>query len=83
MQWLKRSDPDSGALDLYVVFDHPKDFPGHYVCRRQIVVQGETIDAECVIGSDLEAIRQLLIEMGLIRMDRHPEDDSKILEFWI
>lgn len=78
-------------LVLYVVFDHPLDFPNNFVVRQQIVrrdpnaAPGEpppVIMGDVWIGPTLEMVRAL-IPPDKVRMDRSPGDDPKICEVWI
>lgn len=76
--------PEDG-LRLWVIFDHPLDFPHTYVARLQMVTAGQVwISADHLISSpSLEHLRHKMEEMDLIRIDRQPEDDIKIVEVWL
>lgn len=76
-------NPDD-ALCLYVVFDHPLDYPGSIVVRRNIVSRGgvRTCD-RCWLFPDIETCRNALRRTGLVSIGRMPEDDPKILEVWL
>lgn len=67
-------------LKLWTIYDHPKDFPNHYVARQFI---GETPTDSIVMSSDLDLLRRTLIEMGLTCLTRTDEDNPKILEVWL
>ena len=75
---------DSEALSIWVIYDHPRDFPDIFVARRHIAYgpkAGPTTDA---IGSDLlDALREEMERRGLVRMDRLPADDPVIIETWM
>ena len=74
-------------LWIHVIYKHPKDFPDKYVVRRQSPNSDGTILAatNCIVGSTLEGVREMLEDVypGLVRIARHPQDDSVIVESWI
>lgn len=68
------------SLEMWVVYDHPKDLPHWWVARKWI---GEA-PTNCVMWSDdLEQVRDFLTNLGLAKIDRHPSDDPVIVEQWI
>lgn len=67
-------------LPIWVVYDHPTDLPDHFVARLWV---GEEPTPNLVMAKDLELVREALLDMGLTRLDRRPEDDPKILETWL
>ena len=68
------------GLTTWTVYDHPRDFPHCYVARR---FEGERPTGDLVVAADLDALRQQLIERGLVCLDRDPEDDPAIMETWL
>ena len=71
-------------IPIYVIYDHPKDFPHCWVMRRHMVVaRGSYPDPNPIaFGPDLETIRSLLPE-GLRLVQRPGEDpDPVIFEVW-
>ncbi len=70
----------TSRLTVWVVYDHPKDFPDTFVARR---FDGEDATAELIVCTDLETIRQELQAKGLVRFARDEQDDPKILESWL
>jgi hypothetical protein len=74
----------TGTLTMYVIYDHPIDFPNHYVARRHFVLGGgrTNVDPACLISSSLEKLRACLPD-GLYCLGRYPDDDPKILEVWL
>lgn len=73
------------VLMLWVIYDHPKDAPRHYVLRPQFAGPGGQIvpvDAAWA-SSDPELLRELLRPLGLTNLGRHEDDDAKILEVWV
>lgn len=67
---------------IYVIYDHPLDFPDLFVCR---VWHGERIaEAEpLMVAATLDEIRDALEARGLVNMGRYAEDDPAIAEAWI
>jgi hypothetical protein len=69
-----------GRLPIWVVYDHPADFPSNFVARMHL---DEKPTGNLMISPDLESIRDQLRRHGLVCMARHPDDDPKIVECWI
>lgn len=76
--------PNSDILEMWVVYDHPTDYPDKYVARLHQVLPGGAYGATnyALVCSDLEVLRQGL-PSGLVRIERSPGDDPKILETWM
>jgi hypothetical protein len=75
----------TSELPMYVVYDHPQDFPRSYVVRRFLTASGEPRPdpLPALISGDLELIRQWLRERGLMVVPRFADDDPVILEVWL
>lgn len=71
------------ALPMWVVYANPSDFPGKFVVRRQLVYAGQVVPDHKprFVGDSLEEARAS-IPPGLYRQNRHPEDESQIVETW-
>lgn len=72
-------------LEMWVVYDHPKDHPNHFIARRWDVKQGGglTITRDVIITSDLNSLRIELLAKGKSRMERRLDDDPVIKEIWL
>jgi len=72
-------------LDVWVIYDHPRDQPDWYIVRRQQPTTTGTIQHESRAYGfhDLEKARAWLAQQGLTRLDRHPDDDPVIVETWL
>jgi len=72
-------------LRLWTIYKHPKDFPDSYVARQFEVTpdQGARPTASIVIASSLEFLREQMMDMGLVKLARSPEDDPVIVETWL
>lgn len=77
--------PAREAHVLWTVYDHPTDYPDHYVARLwEINGRGEEVATDTVMFSDsLEWLRMQLERAGFVRIPRAELDDPKILESWI
>lgn len=74
-------------METFTVYDHPIDFPDHFVVRRFTTSKEsiEPIPDEDIFlkHKDIEWIRERLAHCGLVRIHRCADDDPKILETWI
>lgn len=68
------------GLIVWAIYDHPTDYPKHFVARK---FMGTRPTRDLFGREKLDDLRQLMIQRGLARMERHPDDDSKIIEVWI
>ncbi len=73
----------SSELPMYVVYKHPRDFPGQWVVRRQVVRGHQILVAkESAQFASLEEARKA-VPPGLYCQPRFPEDDPVIYEVWM
>lgn len=72
-------------LSLFTVYDHPKDFPDHFVCRRFDIVDGDVKPTgDFIKRKTLAGIRKVMNNMNnLTPIPRSEEDDPNIIETWI
>ena len=68
-----------GVLNLWTIYDRPKDFPDSYVARR-FEYDTPTMD---VIKGTLPRLRQSFRRCGLTCLTRSPGDDTVIVETWL
>jgi hypothetical protein len=76
----------SRMLTLWVVYDHPPDFPDHVVVRRQFVTQHSTTPITSAnIGGVYDTLNDARadIPLGHVCIGRFPDDDPVIVETWI
>lgn len=70
-------------MDIWVIYDSPKDCLGFYVARRHRVENGTTFPTDDMIQDvRLDWLRRKLPD-GLVRFERSPEDDPRIVEVWL
>lgn len=71
-------------LVMWVVYDHPKDYPENFVARKFLIGHGEArASAEALVFVDLVPLRWVLQRAGLCCLARNPQDDPVIVESWI
>ena len=67
-------------LVIWVVTDHPQDYPDYFVARRW--VDGQPTGA-AMMDRNLKDLRRILARYGLVRILRNKEDDPVIVETWV
>jgi hypothetical protein len=72
------------SLRVYAIYDSPKDMPGMFVVRAHNVEQGEVkADPGADAFHSLQEARAHCQRLGLVCMQRHPDDDPVIVETWL
>ena len=70
-------------MEMWVVYDHPRDHPDGFIARRWLVTgEGGVATPVTRTAATLDLLRAQL-RRGLVRMQRHPDDDTKIVEIWL
>jgi hypothetical protein len=71
-------------LPMWVVYDHPSDFPDRYVARQHIIgIAGQQPTDRTMVSLSLDSIRAALANLGLVCVVRSEEDDPVIVETWL
>lgn len=73
-------------LLLWVIYDHPSDFPNDFVMRAHsaLTKSMEFSGAlEPYYAGTLEQLRELAMDLGLVRLSRDQNDEPHIVEVWI
>lgn len=71
-------------LPMWVVYDHPTDYPGHYIARQHVVgIAGRQATDRVMMHAELEPIRAALANCGLVCLTRDSDDDPVIVEVWV
>ena len=65
---------------IWVIYDHPKDFPAHFVVR---VWYGLTPDPQVHVFDTLDAARAAVIQRGACANCRAECDEPVIAEVWL
>jgi len=72
-------------LEMWTIYDHPKDYPDHFVARKWLIgskrTRPEATD-ELIVRSTLNEVRSLL-PPGLYCLARNEGDDPVIVETWL
>lgn len=71
------------ALNIWVVYANPADYPGEFVARRWIVHGVGKPTDDIRRAAALSELRDWLMAHGLVRLERHPTDDPCIIETWL
>jgi hypothetical protein len=71
-------------IDIWTVYDHPRDFPEKYVGRLHVIGRlGSEPTDHVIVADTLEEIRAMMMAKGLFCLTRHPDDDPVIVEVWL
>lgn len=72
-------------MNLWCVYNKPKDYPDKVVARRWVLSASGEPEAtdDLVIENRLESVRRKLLEKNLFPLPRHDNDDACIVESWI
>lgn len=92
---IQRAQADAygrGVLNMWIIYDHPKDFPEGYLARRceigqtsELGPKGEVsprFTGDIIIGQ-LADLRKNFSRCGLVCLTRDPSDDPVIVETWL
>lgn len=69
----------SKTFEMWTVYDSPTDFPDLFVARRWLL---DRPTEEVLQDKTLDGLRRKL-RQGLVRLERSPQDDPKIVETWL
>jgi len=70
------------VIRLWVIYDHPDDYPESFVVRSQVPHSGGTDFGEPLFANTLEEARAL-IPWGCTRFPRSPDDVPCLVECWM
>ena len=74
-------------MQQWVIYDHPVDFPEHYVVRCWVIGPGAPPGhtGEAWLRDSLDGAREVIAANypGGYRLNRQPGDDPVIVEVWI
>lgn len=71
------------AVDFWVVYEKPLDFPTKFVLRKWEVTTQTTPTAVFFVADSLKDIRKFLPAGVGTRLERSPQDDKCIVESWV
>jgi hypothetical protein len=67
-------------VTIWVIYDHPRDYPREFVARKWV---GDEATGEIICAQSVGALRDKLRVKGLSRLERHHSDDPIIVESWL
>jgi len=70
-------------LDLFTIYEHPKDYPRGYIVRRWVARSTGFSEAREAWATETLEDARLIIPDGLFRMEREADDDPTIVETWL
>jgi hypothetical protein len=74
---------EQGSLLVWTVYDHPRDFPDHWIARPHLTEPGQTEPLPFhLAASTLDALR-VQLPSGLVCLTRSAGDDPRIVETWL
>ena len=76
---MERKQHPTGPLEMFVVYERPRDYPAHFVVRRFL---GEKPTEDFAMAETLDGARAE-VPPGLVMMARAEGDDPKIVEVWL
>lgn len=81
------TDAPETVLEMFTVYDHPKDFPDSWVVRRWRIVRGELApvpdEDPWMLADSHRAIEIWAETYGLSNVGRNMSDDPAIVETWL
>ena len=74
----------TNELEIWTIYDKPKDYPNNFVARKEIISEGKRRWAdEFMVSNKLENIQDYMKRQFLFRIPRNEDDDPKIVECWL
>lgn len=69
---------------MWTVYRHPRDYPDKYVARLfEVDARGPRPIGVIEVADKLTHLQDLMLDMGLVKLMRSPEDDPVIVESWL
>lgn len=75
----------SEPLVMWTIYDHPSDWPDWIVARAWYCDKGpEPVPGDrLLMNKDIDKMRALMVDMGLVCLGRNEGDDPAVVETWI
>jgi len=70
-------------MPSFVIYDHPKDFPDHFVARLWWGLPECVGTAFTIRSTEIDTLRDLMESAGLVKLSPNEGDDPIILETWL
>lgn len=75
---------DLGLLTMWTIYDHPSDYPEHWVARCHVSgAGGSSPTVHTIRGKTLRVLQLVMRQAGLTPLPRDETDDAKIVETWL
>lgn len=68
---------------MFTIYERPRDYPDGYVVRAADITAGTVTHDRAAPTAPTLAEARALVPPGLMRFERHPEDDAVIVETWL
>jgi hypothetical protein len=68
-----------GKLSMWTIYDRPRDYPEGFIARR---FEFDTPTGDTLKG-ELDEIRKVLWQAGLLKLTRNDQDEPQIVETWV
>lgn len=80
----KPMDPnDEELLVMWSIYDHPSDYPNHFVARRWLIArEGPRPTTDVLVADGIDRLRTEFHQRGLYCQPREPGDDPAVVETW-
>ncbi len=72
-------------FSMWVIYDHPSDYPTAFVARRYEGGINPGLTEDVMLATDIDVLRQglILAKAYLVRINPHPLNDPTIIETWV
>lgn len=70
-------------LPMFIITDHPEDMPDVFAARLHLSLPEAAPTNLVVSHPDLEALRNLMMQLGLTNIGREEGDQPVIVECWL
>lgn len=74
---------DPRRIPIWVIYDHPTDFPDHFVARMHHSLPWPEPTELVMVSPNLEALRLYYAGCGFTLLPREECDDPVIVESWL
>lgn len=86
LQLVAGDSTSPASFDMWVIYDHPLDYPAKWVARRWFITnEGKLLHGlgDVMLLDDYDTLRGRMEGLGLVRIERSEEDDPVIAEVWL
>jgi hypothetical protein len=71
------------TLPMWVIYDHPSDYPEGFLARLWETLPGPTPTTCVATSAEAEALRVELQAAGFVKCERSADDEPQIMEIWL